>query len=108
VKFDAAANANGQVQVVAQLYTEDDMPYGEKMTFTVKVSEVTPTVLLVIAGGLLLLVLAGIRMYTHRKRANASDPAGDDGGEPEQPSDPTPDTGPESGAPSGTGEKVDR
>ncbi|WP_327245396.1 DUF6049 family protein [Streptomyces sp. NBC_01320] len=108
VKFDAAANANGQVQVVAQLYTEDDMPYGEEMTFTVKVSEVTPTVLLVIAGGLLLLVLAGIRMYTHRKRANASDPAGDGGGEPEQPSDPTPDTGPESGEPSGTGEKVDR
>ena len=35
------------------------MPYGEEMTFTVKVSEVTPTVLLVIAGGLLLLVLAG-------------------------------------------------
>ncbi|MEV0491053.1 DUF6049 family protein [Streptomyces atratus] len=108
VKFDAAANANGQVQVVAQLYTEDGMPYGEEMTFTVKVSEVTPTVLLVIAGGLLMLVLAGIRMYTHRKRANASDPAGDDGGEPEQPSDPTPDTGPESGEPSGTGEKVDR
>ncbi|MFI6058572.1 DUF6049 family protein [Streptomyces sp. NPDC051286] len=108
VKFDAAANANGQVQVVAQLYTEDGMPYGEEMTFTVKVSEVTPTVLLVIAGGLLLLVLAGIRMYAHRKRANASASAGDDGGEPGQPSDPTPDTGPESGGPSGTGEKVDR
>ncbi|MFF3354671.1 DUF6049 family protein [Streptomyces sp. NPDC002917] len=108
VKFDASANANGQVQVRAQLYTEDDTPYGEEMTFTVKVSEVTPTVLLVIAGGLLLLVLAGIRMYTHRKRANADGPSGGEGGEPEQPSDPTPDTGPESGEPSGTGEKVDR
>ncbi|MFF0287688.1 DUF6049 family protein [Streptomyces sp. NPDC005262] len=108
VKFDAAANANGQVQVRAQLYTEDGTPYGEEMTFTVKVSEVTPTVLLVIAGGLLLLVLAGIRMYTHRKRANADGTSGGDGGEPEQPSDPTPDTGPESGEPSGTGEKVDR
>lgn len=108
VKFNAAANANGQVQVTAQLYTEDGTPYGEEMTFIVKISEVTPTVLLVIAGGLLLLVLAGIRMYTHRKRANAGDPAGGNGGEPEQPSDPTPDTDPESGAPSGTGEKVDR
>ncbi|MFC8532845.1 DUF6049 family protein [Streptomyces sp. NPDC057249] len=108
VKFDAAANINGQVQMTAQLYTEDGTPYGEEMAFTVKVSEITPTVLLVIAGGLLLLVLAGIRMYAHRKRANAGGAAGDDGGEPEQPSDPTPDTGPESAEPSGTGEKVDR
>ncbi|MFD9500842.1 DUF6049 family protein [Streptomyces sp. NPDC060035] len=108
VKFDASANANGQAQVTARLFTADGTPYGEEMTFTVKVSEVTPTVLLVIAGGLLLLVLAGIRMYTHRKRAVASGAAGDNGGEPEQPSDPTPDTGPESGNPSGTGEKVDR
>ncbi|MFE7105918.1 DUF6049 family protein [Streptomyces sp. NPDC057575] len=108
VKFDAAANVNGQVQMTAQLYTEDGTPYGEEMTFTVKVSELTPTVLLVIAGGLLLLVLAGIRMYTHRKRANVGGAPGEDGGEPEQPSDPTPDTGPESGEPSGSGEKVER
>ncbi len=108
VKFDAAANINGQVQMTAQLYTEDGTPYGAEMNFTVKVSELTPTVLLVIAGGLLLLVLAGIRMYAHRKRANAGGAAGDDGSEPEQPSDPTPDTGPESTEPSGTGEKVDR
>lgn len=108
VKFDASANINGQVQMTAQLYTEDGTPYGPEMAFTVKVSEITPTVLLVIAGGLLLLVLAGIRMYAHRKRANAGGAAGDDGSEPEQPSDPTPDTGPESTEPSGTGEKVDR
>ncbi|MFF5898222.1 DUF6049 family protein [Streptomyces argenteolus] len=111
VKFDAAANANGQAQVTARLFTADGAPYGEEMTFTVKVSEVTPTVLLVIAGGLLLLVLAGIRMYTHRKRSAAGgtgDAGGNDDGEPEQPSDPTPDTGPVSEAPSGPGEKVDR
>ncbi|GGV80248.1 hypothetical protein GCM10015535_17990 [Streptomyces gelaticus] len=108
VRFDAAANVNGQVQMTAQLYTEDGTPYGEEMTFTVKVSELTPTVLLVIAGGLLLLVLAGIRMYTHRKRTNADGETGDDGGEPGQPSDPTPDTGPESGEPSASGEKVER
>ncbi|MFD5039579.1 DUF6049 family protein [Streptomyces sp. NPDC058377] len=108
VKFDASANANGQAQVTARLFTTDGVPYGDEMTFTVKVSEVTPTVLLVIAGGLLLLVLAGIRMYTHRKRTVAGGAAENNGGEPEQPSDPTPDTGPESGAPSGPGEKVDR
>ncbi|MEU0299775.1 DUF6049 family protein [Streptomyces sp. NPDC006175] len=108
VKFDAAANANGQAQVTARLFTADGVPYGEEMTFTVKVSEVTPTVLLVIAGGLLLLVLAGIRMYTHRKRTVAGGAVENNGGEPEQPSDPTPDTGPESGNPSGPGEKVDR
>ncbi|MFD6528574.1 DUF6049 family protein [Streptomyces sp. NPDC060184] len=108
VKFDADANVNGQVQIRARLFTEDGTPYGDEMTFTVKVSELTPTVLLVIAGGLLLLVLAGVRMYNHRKRAVASDTSEGGGGEPEQPSDPTPDTGPESGDPSGTGEKVDR
>ncbi|MEU0136455.1 DUF6049 family protein [Streptomyces sp. NPDC006296] len=108
VKFDAAANANGQAQVTARLFTADGAPYGEPMTFTVKVSEVTPTVLLVIAGGLLLLVLAGIRMYTHRKRTVAGGASEGGGGEPEQPSDPESDTGPESGAPSGPSEKVDR
>lgn len=110
VKFTASANANGPVPMTAQLFTEDGTPYGQPMTFTVKVSEITPTVMLVIAGGVLLLVLAGARMYTQRKRAaarNAEAEAAEDD-DPEQPSDPTPDTGPESGDPSGAGEKVDR
>ncbi|MFF5390604.1 DUF6049 family protein [Streptomyces sp. NPDC013012] len=71
VKFDATAAVNGQVPVTAQLYTEDGTPYGKPMSFTVKVSEITPTVMLVIAGGVLLLVLAGVRMYTQRKRLAA-------------------------------------
>ncbi|MFJ3905180.1 DUF6049 family protein [Streptomyces sp. NPDC090025] len=71
VKFDASANANGPVTMTAQLYTADGTPYGAPMEFTVKVSEVTPTVMLVIAGGVLLLVLAGVRMYSQRKRAAA-------------------------------------
>lgn len=138
VKFTASANANGPVPMTAQLYTEDGRPYGKPMTFTVKVSEITPTVMLVIAGGFLLLALAGIRMYTHRKRAaareaEAADAAGTpdeqdaaaepgtdaeaareaDGttaqsDDPEQPSDPAPDTGAQSTGPSGQGEKVDR
>ncbi|MFJ6696735.1 DUF6049 family protein [Streptomyces sp. NPDC091272] len=112
VKIATTANANGKVPVVAQLFTEDGTPYGPEMRFTVKVNEVTPTVMLVIAGGVLLLVLAGIKMYSQRKRSAARGEAPEngapDGGDPEQPSDPNPDTGPESGEPSATGEKVDR
>ncbi|MEU1149831.1 DUF6049 family protein [Streptomyces sp. NPDC005863] len=125
VKFTTTANANGPVPVYAQLYTEDGEPYGDVVRFDVNVTEVTPAVMLVIAGGLLLLVLAGFRMYTQRKRAarkraqEAPDtgpgdgPEGGSGGEPdegdpEQPSDPTPDTAPESTDPSDTGERVER
>lgn len=130
VKFTTTAKATGPVKVYAQLYTEDDQPYGKQLTFTVDATEVTPTVMLVIAGGVLLLVLAGFRMYTQRKRAaatrheedgpkddseaasaseaedeSASTPRAD---VPQQPSDPTADTSSESTAPSSTGERVDR
>ncbi|MFF2021901.1 DUF6049 family protein [Streptomyces sp. NPDC058171] len=71
LKFDTNANANGIVDVEAQLITEDGSPYGDKVRFRVQVNEVTPTVMLVIAGGLLLLVLAGFRMYQQRKRVTA-------------------------------------
>jgi hypothetical protein len=71
VKFNTSANANGRVTVIAQLFTEDGQPYGEAVQFDVKVTEITATVMLVIGGGVLLLVLAGFRMYTQRKRAAA-------------------------------------
>ncbi|MEV5463289.1 DUF6049 family protein, partial [Streptomyces cellulosae] len=77
VKFTTSANANGRAEVVAQLYTEDGRTYGAPVTFDVKVTEVTPTVMLVIGGGVLLLVLAGFRMYTQRKRAAAREAAED-------------------------------
>ncbi|GHH70201.1 hypothetical protein GCM10018793_03870 [Streptomyces sulfonofaciens] len=77
VKFTTTANANGPVPVVAQLYTEDGQPYGAPVTFDVDVTEITATVMLVIAGGVLLLVLAGFRMYTQRKRAAAREAGGD-------------------------------
>ncbi|MFI5756065.1 DUF6049 family protein [Streptomyces sp. NPDC051569] len=137
VKFTGAGNANGPVLVTAQLYTVDGKPYGEPMAFQVRVSEITPTVMLVIAGGVLLLALAGVKMYSRRKRTAArkeaaeapltQDAFGTDGSagnardtqepgstrgagdtDPGQPSDPGPDTGPESADPSDTGEKVDR
>lgn len=71
VKFDTSIKANGPVKVVAQLYTQDGQEYGDPVTFEVKVTEITSTVMLVIGGGFLLLVLAGFRMYTQRKRAAA-------------------------------------
>ncbi|MFI7103876.1 DUF6049 family protein [Streptomyces sp. NPDC050161] len=84
-KFDTTANANGPVRVKAQLYTADGTPYGNAMTFVVNVTEITATVMLVIAGGVLLLVLAGVRIYLQRKRAAArraeDGPAGEDGPE---------------------------
>ncbi|MET9253643.1 DUF6049 family protein [Streptomyces sp. NPDC003717] len=118
VKFTTSANANGRATVIAQLYTLDGRPYGQAVTFDVKVTEITATVMLVIGGGVLLLVLAGFRMYTQRKRAAARDveqdgpegtaEPGNAEGNPEQPSDPKPDTATESADPSGTGERVDR
>ncbi|MCH0569380.1 hypothetical protein I3F60_08940 [Streptomyces sp. MUM 136J] len=138
VKFTTSANVNGQTTVVAQLYTQDGRTYGAPVTFDVKVTEITAAVMLVIGGGVLLLVLAGFRMYTQRKRA-AARTAGDDGSDgahetegdaenpqgpaerlseqsgtdartddPQQPSDPAPDTAAENTGPSGTGERVDR
>ncbi|GGO86247.1 DUF6049 family protein [Wenjunlia tyrosinilytica] len=68
-KFHTSAKANGPVPVVAQLYTENGEPYGKPMTFEVNVKSVTEIVLVVIAFGLLLLVLAGARMYRQRKRS---------------------------------------
>ncbi|MFK4184622.1 DUF6049 family protein [Streptomyces sparsogenes] len=133
VKFGTTANANGRAWVTAQLYTVDDQAYGPEMSFKVNVTEITSTVILVIAGGVLLLVLAGIRIYLQRKRSAArsgEDGAGNsekqdgeaaedehaepDEGEraralvPGQPSDPAPDTGSQSADPSGSGEKVER
>ncbi|PHQ50665.1 hypothetical protein BLA24_17885 [Streptomyces cinnamoneus] len=124
VKFETRANANGPVQVTARLYSDDGQPYGEPMTFTVHVTSITPMVLLVIAGGVLLLVLAGLRIYLQRKRAAAREAAGGGGeaedggdsgedggagdGDPGQPGDPAAESGTRNGGPSGSGEKVER
>ncbi|MBZ6171406.1 hypothetical protein KVH24_05020 [Streptomyces olivaceus] len=85
VKFTTSANANGRATVIAQLYTQDGRKYGEPVTFDVKVTEITATVMLVIGGGVLLLVLAGFRMYTQRKRAAARDAEKSASGEEEAP-----------------------
>ncbi|MFF5014195.1 DUF6049 family protein [Streptomyces sp. NPDC001165] len=100
VKFTTSANANGPVSVYAQLYTEDGQEYGDQVQFDVKVTEVTPTVMLVIGGGVLLLVLAGFRMYTQRKRAAARQ-AEDDG-----PDATGEDTGEKPGNPGAPGDRL--
>ncbi|MFJ6705900.1 MULTISPECIES: DUF6049 family protein [unclassified Streptomyces] len=104
VKFSTSANANGRVEVIAQLYTQDGQEYGAPVQFDVKVTEVTPTVMLVIGGGVLLLVLAGFRMYTQRKRA-AARRAGEDGG-PDETGEDAPETPEAPEAPEGTGPEV--
>ncbi|MGE9696148.1 DUF6049 family protein [Streptomyces sp. NRRL F-5630] len=76
VKFDTTINANGPVLVKAQLVTDDNRPYGQPVEFSVDATEVTSTVMLIIAGGVLLLVLAGLRMYTQRKRRAREDGTG--------------------------------
>ncbi|MER6026406.1 DUF6049 family protein [Streptomyces sp. NPDC001851] len=110
VKFTTSANANGRVTVVAQLYTEDGVKYGAPVSFDVKVTEITPTVMLVIGGGVLLLVLAGFRMYTQRKRAAArqnedgsgtAEEATDEPGNPGAPTDRLPEKPEESSSPAG-------
>lgn len=127
VKFSTTAKANGRSLVQAQLYTKDGKPYGKPMTFQVNVTSITSTVLLVIAGGVLLVVLAGIRMYTQRKRRGHPAPDPDaplepaDGGDTDSDAGPGTDDGPgedgggspddtggESTGPSSPGEKVDR
>ncbi|MFB7332242.1 DUF6049 family protein [Streptomyces adustus] len=92
VKFPTSANVNGQTTVIAQLYTQDGQEYGAPVTFDVKVTEITATVMLVIGGGVLLLVLAGFRMYTQRKRAAAregQEDGPDEGGEGGEADEPT-------------------
>ncbi|RKN36057.1 hypothetical protein D7294_30135 [Streptomyces hoynatensis] len=69
VKLSATARSNGKTVLQAQLFTADGTPLGEPMTFQADVTSITSAVMMVIAGGLLLVVLAGIRMYTQRKRA---------------------------------------
>ncbi|MDX3096427.1 DUF6049 family protein [Streptomyces sp. ME19-03-3] len=73
LKFEGTAARNGLNTITAQLYTPDGARFGESITFQVDVTSITSTVMLVIAAGLLLLVLAGVRMYHQRKRRAATD-----------------------------------
>ncbi|WP_328466587.1 DUF6049 family protein [Streptomyces sp. NBC_00448] len=121
LKFQTTASANGPAQITAHLYTQNGALYGGTVDFKVQLTNVTDLVMLIIAAGLLLLVLAGVRIYRQRKRhaaaeggtnggtnGGANGGGGDtDGTGPEQPGDPAADTGQDSTEPSPAGEKVD-
>ncbi|SEG44109.1 hypothetical protein SAMN05216223_105196 [Actinacidiphila yanglinensis] len=118
LKFQTTAAANGPAQISAQLYTQSGAVYGSTVAFKVQLTNVTDLVMLIIAAGLLLLVLAGVRIYRQRKRHAASEggsnggadgeSSGDDDGDgPEHPGDPAARTGQDSTEPSPAGEKVD-
>lgn len=104
VKFSTTARANGRIFLRAQLFTADGKPYGEPMRFQADVTSITSAVLIVIAGGLLLVVLAGIRMYSQRKRAAQAAAAAAQGPVGESSTD----TGDGSGPSPGEGERLDR
>ncbi|WP_234347883.1 DUF6049 family protein [Streptomyces specialis] len=79
-KFSATARANGVMPLSARLFTSEKEAYGEEISFEAEVTEITPQVMMVIAGGILLMVLAGIRMFSQRKRAARRAAAADSGG----------------------------
>ena len=96
LKFETTAKANGRTSIEARLFTKDNKPYGPPMRFQVDVTEITSTVLLVIAGGVLLVVLAGVRMYTQRRRQGPMpDPDAPLVPEPKPEPEPEPDEKPE-------------
>ncbi|QKV69753.1 hypothetical protein HUT13_13905 [Streptomyces harbinensis] len=106
VKFSTTARANGLTYLEAQLYTADGKPYGKPMRFQAQVTSITSAVLMVIAGGLLLVVLAGVRMYTKRKRAARPADEAPDGAVPAGESGT--DTGDDGTGTPPDGERVDR
>lgn len=104
LKFQTTASANGPAQVTAHLYTQSGELYGSTVAFKVNITKVTDLVMLIIAAGLLLLVLAGVRIYRQRKRQAAEGDGGaKDGGEPDSGAD----DGADDGAGSGTGNTSD-
>ena len=70
------AHANGPVEITARLYTTaTGRPWGDPVTFRVKVSRIPPLVVGVIAGGALLVLLAGV-VKVRRVRLRDAGPAG--------------------------------
>ncbi|QMU79885.1 hypothetical protein GXW83_33490 [Streptacidiphilus sp. PB12-B1b] len=112
-KFQVKAAANGKVTMEARLYTTvgDTLePYtgsDAAITFTVNVTQISGGVIAVIAGGGLLVVLAGLRLYWKRRKDAAQtdggpgETDGEDGAdEPHEPQ-PGADQGADCGQPGG-------
>ncbi len=106
LQFPAEAHNNGQATMTAQLWTTgpDPQKYGKAVTFNVMVTSVTDGVLYVIGGGLVLILLAALRIYLKRKKgpfepydpdALLEDPTDDPTGDPQD----DPQDGPPAGRP---------
>lgn len=79
LRFPVKATANGQVDMVAQLYTTTDQkPYGGAVGFTVNIKQLRNGVIAVVAGGVLLVLLAGVRLYSKRKHAQVGEGVDED------------------------------
>ncbi|MGE7435049.1 DUF6049 family protein [Kitasatospora sp. NPDC001175] len=111
LRFPAVAQANRTVQMTAQLWTTgaDPQPYGPPMTFEVDVKNVTSGVLYAISGGVVLILLGGIRFYLQRKKRAAE--GGTEGGtegsaEPADPTEPA-DSAEDGAAATGRDEETD-
>ncbi|MHA6761597.1 hypothetical protein [Streptacidiphilus sp. PAMC 29251] len=85
IKFPVKAFANNKVQMTAQLYTSaDHQPYGDPVSFYVDITKLPSGVIAVMAGGGLLVLLAGLRLYWKRKH-NIADGLPEPDGQPGQP-----------------------
>nr|WP_051966829.1 DUF6049 family protein [Kitasatospora mediocidica] len=70
LRFTARAKGNGVVPMTAQLWTvgPDAQPYGPEVQFKVDVTHVPSGVWWVVGAGVLLVLLAGLRIYLKRKK----------------------------------------
>ncbi|MEY9966095.1 hypothetical protein ABIA33_004150 [Streptacidiphilus sp. MAP12-16] len=96
LKFPVQAFANGPVPMTAQLFTSDqgiETMYGLPVSFNVEITQLPSGVIAVMAGGGLLVLLAGLRLYWKRKKNAALDGPDETGDGPDDVSgdDPTPD-----------------
>ncbi|GAA1261957.1 DUF6049 family protein [Kitasatospora nipponensis] len=75
-RFLAQAQGNGLVQMTAQLWTvgPDAQPYGPEVKFYVEVTQVPSGVWWVVGAGVLLVLLAGLRIYLQRKKRGDEPP----------------------------------
>ena len=79
LRFPVKATANGPVEMTAQLFTTaDQKAYGNAVGFTVNIKQLRNGVIAVVAGGVLLVLLAGVRLYSKRKHARIGADADED------------------------------
>ncbi|MEY9838517.1 DUF6049 family protein [Streptacidiphilus sp. EB103A] len=78
LRFPVKATANGPVEMTAQLYTTDMKAYGGPVVFTVDIKQLRNGVIAVVAGGVLLVLLAGVRLYSKRKHAQVGEGVDED------------------------------